>query len=68
MSDTPIHARMRAASYLLPDPGGEVVRGLLTEIAALKAEHERLRSDIEAERVSYAMNLRIRAFLAEVGK
>jgi len=38
------------------------------ENAALKAENERMRSDIEAERVRYAMNLRIRAFLAEVGK
>lgn len=34
MSD---HEKMRAASYLLPDPGGEVVRGLLDEIADLQA-------------------------------
>ena len=29
---------MRGASYLLPDPGGEVVRELLDEIERLQAE------------------------------
>lgn len=29
--------RRKLASYLLPDPGGEVVRGMLDEIDALRA-------------------------------
>jgi hypothetical protein len=32
------HDKMRNASYLLPDPGGEVVRELLDEIASLQSD------------------------------
>ena len=45
-SDMDRHDKMRNASYLLPDPGGEVVRGLLDEIAALKARI----AELEAQR------------------
>lgn len=34
--------KIRTCSYLLPDPGGEVVRGLLDEIERLRAEVARL--------------------------
>ncbi len=41
MSDTPRrYGLMRDASYLLPDPGGEVVRGLLADLAAMTAERD----------------------------
>ena len=33
---------MRDASYLLPDPGGEVVRDLLSELEALTKKNDKL--------------------------
>lgn len=41
---------MRDASYLLPPPGGEVVRDLLDGYDALHARHNALREAVEWER------------------
>lgn len=35
--------RMHSASYLLPDPGGEVVRDLIQRIRAIEAENAALK-------------------------
>ena len=37
-SDTPRLGLMKDASYLLPDPGGEVVRDLIDRLDAMTAE------------------------------
>ena len=41
------HEKMRNASYLLPDPGGEVVRGLLDEIHALETGRAEQQEPVE---------------------
>ena len=41
---------MRDASYLLPPPGGEVVRDLLDSYDALQARHNALREAVAWER------------------
>lgn len=43
MSDRIDVEKQRLCSYLLPDPGGEAMRGLLDAYASLRAENERLR-------------------------
>jgi hypothetical protein len=43
---------MRDASYLLPPPGGEVVRQLLDDYDTLLARHNALREAVEWERES----------------
>lgn len=45
---------MRDASYLLPPPGGEVVRELLDRHASLLARHNALREAVEWERKAHS--------------
>jgi hypothetical protein len=40
----------RIASYLLPDPGGEVVRAMLDEMDSLRARVAELGSEVESLR------------------
>lgn len=51
MSD---YIKMRKCSYLLPDPGGEVVRELLDDIKAQQVEIGRLRDQVRRLREELA--------------
>ena len=43
------YEKMRVSSYLLPDPGGEVVRELLDKVASLKARIQQLEQFVDLD-------------------
>jgi hypothetical protein len=65
MIDETLEKKMRRASYLLPDPGGEVVRDALDAITILRSENDNLRAEVERHR-AYAEQLRIKVADLEV--
>ena len=48
------YVKMRKCSYLLPDPGGEVVRELLDEIETQQATISRLAEELAEARLNEA--------------